>query len=134
MIHIKRLNESDNTSAYKWTRDPNLPKGSGSKTLDMINQMAYRISLFGGTNVWWDSKFRLFWAEDTHKRANYCIYEIRPEYVILKDEEEKYPNLEMRLDNLSEIMLKNILQAYIEECKRSLTDKAFDEVMRCSKL
>lgn len=102
----------------------------GGKTLDKINRIAENIMNLGGTNVWWDSKFRLFWAEDSHERANYYIYEIKPEYVILKDEEKKYPNLEMRLDDLSELMLKNILQSFIEECKKQLTDDAFNRVMR----
>ena len=126
MAHIKRIDEDFGNIKYK--RSPNLPKGS--KTLNKINQIAYRISCLGGTHVWWDSEFRLLWAANSHESADYCIYEIRTEYVVLKHKKEQYPNIEMRLDNLSENILSWILQSYIEECKNQLTSEAFDKVMQ----
>lgn len=126
MTHIKRIDEDFRNIKYK--RSPNLPKGS--KTLDKINQIAYRISCLGGTHVWWDGEFRLLWAADSHESVDYCIYEIRTEYVVLKHTKEQYPNIEMRLDWLSENILSMILQSYIEECKNQLTSEAFDKVMQ----
>ena len=116
MEHVKQVNEY---TSHK-----------GSSTIDKINSITHKISLLGGTNVFWNSHFRVLFETTTHGTKGYVIHEIKYDYLIIKDEGKRYPDMKIPLHWLSESYLEMILQSYIKECKNNLTDYAFKRVMK----
>ena len=88
---------------------------------DKINAINSKISTFGGTYIFFDKDVFYFGGLHlsciTYDTANFIDYNTNVVY--------KFP-----LANFSEKFLFSMLIAYLVECKKSLTKKAFDEIVK----
>lgn len=88
---------------------------------DKINAINSKISTFGGTYIFFDKDVFYFGGLHlsyiSYDTANFIDYNTYVEY-------------EFPLFDFSEKFLFSMLIAYLNECKESLTKKAFDEIVK----